>query len=115
MEGCQVCLKHKRLEELSSYKQNTPPFFSPSPTHSRAVWLMYLVKVLEVDLQLVKKVVATVGQYEDYWAEINQSYVLGFPPYRVHTNVDGTFVTLIHYYDGRVYVLDDVATMDITK
>ena len=24
--------------------------FSQSPTHSRAVWLMYLVKVLEVDL-----------------------------------------------------------------
>ena len=68
-----------------------------------------------VDLQLVKKVVTTVGRYEDYWAEINQSYVLGFPPYRVHTNVDGTFVTPIRYYDGRVYVLDDVATMDITK
>ena len=61
------------------------------------------------------KVVATVGQYEDYWAEINQSYVLGFSPYQVHTNVDGTFVTLIRYYDGRVYVLDDVAMMDITK
>ena len=68
-----------------------------------------------VDLQLVKKVVTTVGRYEDYWAEINQSYVLGFPPYRAHTNVDGTFVTPIRYYDGRVYVLDDVATMDITK
>ena len=68
-----------------------------------------------VDLQLVKKVVTTMGRYEDYWAEINQSYVLGFPPYRVHTNVDGTFVTPIRYYDGRVYVLDDVAMMDITK
>ena len=68
-----------------------------------------------VDLQSVKKVVTTVGRYEDYWAEINQSYVLGFPPYRVHTNVDGTFVTPIRYYDGRVYVLDDVTTMDITK
>ena len=33
-----------------------------------------------VDLQPVKKVVTTVGRYEDYWAEINQSYVLGFPP-----------------------------------
>ena len=31
-------------------RMNTPPFFSQSPTHSRAVWLMYLVKVLEVDL-----------------------------------------------------------------
>ena len=68
-----------------------------------------------VDLQLVKKVVATVGQYEDYWAEINQSYELGFPPYKLHTNVDGTFVTPIRYYDGRVCVLDDVTSMDVTK
>ena len=55
------------------------------------------------------------GRYEDYWAEINQSYVLGFTPYRLYTNVDGTFVTPNRYYDGRVYVLDDVATMDVTK
>ena len=68
-----------------------------------------------VDLQLVKKVVTTVSRYVDYWAEISQSYVLGLPPYRVHTNVDGTFVTPIRYYDGRVYVFDDVATMDVTK
>ena len=27
-------------------KQNTAPFFSQSDTHSRAVWLMYLAKVL---------------------------------------------------------------------
>ena len=67
-----------------------------------------------VDLQLVKKVVATVGQYEDHTSEINQSYVLGFPPYRLHTNVDGTFVTPIRVYDGKVSVLDDVATMDVT-
>ena len=66
-----------------------------------------------VDPQLVKKVVATVGQYEEYTAEINQSYVLGFPPYRLHTNVDGTFVTPIPVY-GKVYVLDDVSTMDVT-
>ena len=67
-----------------------------------------------VGLQLMKKVVTTVGQYVDYYAEINQSYVLGFPPYRLHTNVDGTFVTPIRYYDGSVYVLDDVTTMDVT-
>ena len=67
-----------------------------------------------VDLQLVKKAVATVGQYEDYTAEINQSYVLGFPSYRLHTNVDCTFVTPIRVYDGKVYELDDVATMDVT-
>ena len=52
------------------------------------------------------------GRYEDYYAEINQSYVLGFPPYRLRTNVDGTFVTPIRYYDGRVYVLDDVAKIN---
>ena len=37
--------------------------------------------------------------YSRPWAEINQSYMLGFPPYRVHTNVDGTFDTPIRYYD----------------
>ena len=68
-----------------------------------------------VDIQLVKKGVTTVGRYEDYYAEINQGYELGFPPYRLHTNVDGTFVTPIRYYYGRVYVLDDVATMDVTS
>ena len=40
--------------------------------------------------------------------------MLGFLPYRLHTNVDGTFVTPIPYYDGRVYVLDDVAMKDVT-
>ena len=67
-----------------------------------------------VDLQLMKRVVTTVGQYIDYYAEIQQSHVFGFPPYRLHMNVDGTFVTPIHFYDGRVYVLDDFATMDVT-
>ena len=68
-----------------------------------------------VDLQPVKKVVTTVGRYEDYWAEIDHSYVLGFPPYRVHTTGNGTFVTPTRVYNGRVFVLDDVATMDISK
>ena len=68
-----------------------------------------------VDLQLVKKVITTVGTFGDYTAEINQSYVLGFPLYRLRTNGYGTFVTPIHVYNGKVYVLDDVATMDITK
>ena len=40
--------------------------------------------------------------------------MLGFPPYRLHTNVDGTFLTPIRYYEVRVYVLDGVTTMDVT-
>ena len=67
-----------------------------------------------VDLQLLKTVVTTVCLYEDYYDEIDQGYVLGFPLYRMHTNVDGTFVTLIRYYDGRIYVLEDDASMDVT-
>ena len=47
-------------------------------------------------------------------AEIQQSYELGFTPYRLHTNVDGTFVTPIRAYDGQVYVSDDVTTMQFT-
>ena len=62
---------------------------------------------------LVKKVVLTKGKFKDYWNEIQQSYELGFTPYRLHKNADGTFVTPIRYYDGKVYVLDDSATMEI--
>ena len=58
-----------------------------------------------VDLQIMKKVDVTKSQYKDYANEIRQSYELGFPPYRLHTNEDGTFVTPIRVYDGRVYVL----------
>ena len=66
------------------------------------------------NLQLVKNVVTTVGQFKGYYAEIQQSHVLGFPSYRLHTNVDGTFVTPLRTYDWRVYVLDDVTTIDVT-
>ena len=51
-----------------------------------------------------------VGKYKDYIAEIRQSYELGVTPYRLHTNVDGTFLTPI-----REYVLNDVATMMVTN
>ena len=61
---------------------------------------------------MVKKVV-TKGKFKDYVDEIRQSYKLGFPPYRLHTNPEGTFVTPIRVYDGKVNVLDDVATMEI--
>ena len=67
-----------------------------------------------VNLQIVKKVVISKGQYKDYANEIRQSYGLGFTPFRLHTNENGTFVTHIRVYDGKVYVLDDVATMQVT-
>ena len=62
------------------------------------------------NLPMVKKVVVTKGKYKDYMSE---SYELGFTPFRLHTNADGTYVTPIHVYDGKVYVLDDVATMEV--
>ena len=98
-------------------KQNALSFFSQSGTHSRAVWLMCLVHDSIAsesgNLQVVKKVVVTEGKIKDYTDEIQQSYELGFTPYRLHKNVDGTFVTPIRYYDEKVYVLDDVATMEV--
>ena len=63
---------------------------------------------------MVKKVVTTVSRFGNYTAEIRQSYELGFTPYRLHTNVDGTFVTPIRTYDGHVCVLDDVTTRKVT-
>ena len=46
------------------------------------------------NLQVVKKVVVTVGKFKDYIDEIQRSYVLGFTPCRLHKNADGAFVTL---------------------
>ena len=66
------------------------------------------------NLQVVKKVVTTVGRYGDYIDEIRKSYELGFTLYRLHTNVDGTFVTPIRTYDGHVYVLGGISTMKVT-
>ena len=63
------------------------------------------------NLQMVKKVVTTVGQFKNYYDEIQQSYELGFTPYRLHTNTDGTLVTPIRTYDWDGDVMDDVATM----
>ena len=81
------------------------------------------------NLQVVKKVVVTVGKVKDYIDEIQQIYVLAFTPYRLHKNVDGTFETPLLFMMGRYiyigrcchdggwrsisYVLDDVATMEV--
>ena len=64
-------------------------------------------------LQMVKKVVVTKGKVKDYSEEIQESYELGFTPYKLHTNVEGVFVTPIPVYSRRDFVLDDVATMEI--
>ena len=65
------------------------------------------------NIQVVKKVVVTVAKFKDYSDEIQQSYVLRFTHYRLHKNVDGTFVTPIRVYDGKVCILDDVVTMEV--
>ena len=64
------------------------------------------------NLQMVKKVVVTKGKFQDYIDEIQQSYEVGFTSYRLHTNVEGTFVTPILVDSGKV--LDDVATMEVS-
>ena len=88
---------------------------SQSDTHGRAVWLMYLVSVesWQGNLQMVNKVVVTKGKYKNYWNEIRQSYELGFTPCRLHTNVDGIYILPPFVFMMGVYVLDDVATMEI--
>ena len=65
------------------------------------------------NLQMLKKVVVTKGKFKDYSGEIRQSYELGFTLYRLHTNEEGVFVTSFRAYSGRVFLLDDVATMEI--
>ena len=45
------------------------------------------------NLQVVKKVVVTVGKFKDYIDEIQQCYELRFTTCRLHKNVVGVFVT----------------------
>ena len=47
--------------------------------------------------------------------EIQQSYQLGFTPYRLHKNQYGIYVTPIRVYDESVYVLENVATMNVSE
>ena len=51
---------------------------------------------------MVKKFVTIVGTFGDYINEIQQSYQLGFPPYRLHTKPEGVYVAPIRVYDGHV-------------
>ena len=53
---------------------------------------------------MMKKVVVTEGKFKDYIDEMQQGYELGFTPYRLHKNADGTFVTPIGVHDVKVYV-----------
>ena len=62
----------------------------------------------------MKKVVVTKGKFNDYIDEIQQSYGLGFRHYRLQPNVEGTYAAPIRVYSGKVYVLDDVATMEVS-
>ena len=55
------------------------------------------------NLQVVKKDVVTVGKFKDYIDEIQQSYVLGFTPHRLHKNADGTFVTHVFMMGRYMY------------
>ena len=60
------------------------------------------------NFQVVKKIVVTVGKFKDYIDEIQKSYELGFPPYRLHTNV-----YLVLLFALIVFLLDDAAKMEI--
>ena len=44
------------------------------------------------NLQMVKKVVVRKGKSKYYMDEIQQSYELGFTPYRLHNNQYGIYV-----------------------
>ena len=56
------------------------------------------------NFQMVKKVVVTKDKFKDYSDEIRKSYELGFPPYRIHTNVEGVFLLpFVFIVGGHLY------------
>ena len=78
---------------------------------------MYLVSVASRlgNLQMVKKVVVTKSKFNEYMDEIQQSYELGFTPYRLYKNQYGIYIIPIRVYDESVYVLENVATMNVSS
>ena len=91
----------------AKYKTKNPFFFSQSDTHSRAVWLMYLVISVASgsgNVQMVNKVIVTKGKFKDYMDEIQQCHELGVTPYRQHKNQYGIYVTPIRVYDEGICI-----------
>lgn len=63
----------------------------------------------------IQKVIVTSGKYLDYVTQIQESYRLGFTPFRLHTNTKGTWVTPIRCYNEGVYVSDSVGAVDVSS
>ena len=68
---------------------------------------------LPKNMKLLQKVKVTKGKYEPHYDQIQESYKLGFTPYRVHHNKNGTFVSPVRIYDDSIYVLDDSGSFNI--
>ena len=58
--------------------------------------------------------IKTKGKYKDYKSEIQESYHLGFTPFREHTKETETWITPLRCYDNAVYALDSVGVHDVT-
>ena len=67
----------------------------------------------DLDLKTTKRVVEENGKYQDWVKEIDESHRVGFPPYRIFTDGTGTFMSPIRVYDRKVYVLTDIAVLDV--
>ena len=66
------------------------------------------------DVKALKKVTTSSGKYKDYIKQIQESYELGFTPYRLHHKKTGLWITPIRCYDKHVYVSDDTGSFAVT-
>ena len=61
----------------------------------------------------IEKVVHKTGKYEDYVAEINESYHLGWTPFREVKRDWGKACNPVRCYKTKVYVSDDTGAYSI--
>ena len=61
------------------------------------------------------KVEKNSGKFIDYTKEIQESYRLGFTPYRSHKKPNGEWITPVRVYDGRIYASDNEGAYPITN
>ena len=64
------------------------------------------------NINFVKEVRTTIGNYRDYKKEIQESIRLGVTPYRIY---DGKWYTPIRVYNDEIYVLDNTGAENCTS
>ena len=67
------------------------------------------------DIKVLQKVTQTTGKCKDHISQIQESYRLGFTPYREHLKDMTFWICPLRCYDTKVFALDGEVAYDVTE